>query len=102
MSIGPYTHSDFSQVNFKQILHKYAADKYKPSLFRENMKRILRHLLDKSGPFKAEEKKAEPWYKHEQIKQSICFAIFAVYESRLKKGQSDKRYVGRANLALSP
>ena len=79
LSIGPYTHSDFSQVNFKQILHKYAADKYKPSLFRENMKRILRHLLDKSGPFKAEEKKAEPWYTSTSKSSKAYALLFLLY-----------------------
>lgn len=65
--IGQYTAKNFENVNFKELLNKYADNKYKLSLFRENMKRLLTHLKDKTGPFQGiteSQKKnvVEPWY----------------------------------------
>ena len=60
--IGDYDDNDFTHVNFVKILQTYAGNKYKRSLFRENMKRILRHFRHETGPFKAEEITVEPWY----------------------------------------
>ena len=60
--IGDYDDKDFNNVNFVRILQKYAGNNYKRGLFRENMKRILRHFRHKTGPFKAEEIVVEPWY----------------------------------------
>ena len=60
--IGDYDDNDFNHVNFVKILQTYAGNKYKRSLFRENMKRILRHFRHETGPFKAEEITVEPWY----------------------------------------
>ena len=58
--IGRYTSSDFSNVKFKQILGKYAGNKYKLSNFKDNIKRLLNHYQQQTGPFKAEG--VEPWY----------------------------------------
>ena len=58
--IGPHTSSDFKDVNFKQMLNKYAGNKYKLSNFKENIKRLLLNRQQKTGPFKAEG--VEPWY----------------------------------------
>lgn len=58
--IGRYTATDFSNVNFAQILLKYAGNKYNKSGFRENVKRLLKHRLNKTGPFKVEG--VAPWY----------------------------------------
>lgn len=57
--IGTFTTSDFSNVNINEM-HKRYAGKYKKSRFRENVKRILRHYLMKTGPFAPET--VEPWY----------------------------------------
>lgn len=58
--IGHYSSKDFTNVNFKQILMKYAGNKYKMSNFKENMKRLLINRLDKKGPFEVEG--VAPWY----------------------------------------
>ena len=64
--IGKYTATNFDNVNFKALLQNYAGNKYKPSAFRENMKRLLKHLQNKTGPFKrfveGQLKAVEPWY----------------------------------------
>ena len=53
--IRHYTSNNFEHINFPQILPKYAGNKYKMTNFRQNLKRILVHLLDKTGPFKGKE-----------------------------------------------
>ncbi|KAL7525946.1 hypothetical protein ACHAXR_002456 [Thalassiosira sp. AJA248-18] len=60
LHIGEYALEDFSQVNFKQI-HADYAKQYKISGFRENLKRVLRHMINSTGPFKKEEDRVEPW-----------------------------------------
>lgn len=60
--IGRFSSDDFSNVNFKQILMKYASNKYKMSNFRENLKRLLINHLDKKGPFKVDGAEVEKWY----------------------------------------
>ena len=58
--IGSYNATSFSNVNFVQIFQKYADNKYNMSNFKENLKRLLKHHLGKTGPFEAEG--VEPWY----------------------------------------
>lgn len=63
LCIGLYTETNFKNVNFQAILQKYAGNKYKPNLFRENLKNILIHFQKKTGPFKdRQQTKVEPWY----------------------------------------
>ena len=52
--IGNYTAQNFDSVNFTRIREKHASNHYRASNFRENMKRLLRHLLKGTGPFKDE------------------------------------------------
>ncbi|KAL7525981.1 hypothetical protein ACHAXR_006714 [Thalassiosira sp. AJA248-18] len=75
--IGCYTPSDFSNVNFKQILQKYAGNRYKGSNFRENMKRLLKHHLNETGPFKVEE--VEPWYTSANNVSRAYSLLFMLY-----------------------
>jgi len=76
--VGQYTATDFSKVNFRQILQKYAGNKqYKMSSFRENIKRLLVHLLKKTGPFKAEQ--VEPWYTSAKNVSRAYSLLFALY-----------------------
>ncbi|KAL7527871.1 hypothetical protein ACHAXR_002173 [Thalassiosira sp. AJA248-18] len=75
--IGRYTLDDFSNVNFKRILQKYAGNKYKMSNFRENLKRLLRHLLDKTGPFKVEG--VAPWYTSAKNVSRAYSLLFMLY-----------------------
>ena len=84
LSIGHYTPTNFDAVNFKQILHKYAGDRYKPSLFRENIKRLLKHLLSKTGPFKAEEDVAEPWYTSVNNVSKAYALLYLLYMDKKK------------------
>ena len=89
--VGNYTTTDFSKVNFRQILQQYAGNKqYKMSNFRENVKRLLRHLLAKTGPFKPE--KIEPWYTSAKNVSRGYALLFALYmdpeESRKLAGMS--------------
>ena len=57
--IGPHT-SDFSNVNFQQIKSQYADNRYQLSNFKSNVKRIINHHINKTGPFKPEG--VEKWY----------------------------------------
>ena len=65
LQIGEHTEDNFDQVNFKSI-HSSYAKRYKLSNFRENLKRILRHKLNTSGPFKVEQETIEPWTSREK------------------------------------
>lgn len=65
--IGQYTSTDFHNVNFSALLLKFAGNKYNPNLFKGNMKRLLVHLLNKTGPFKGDIEGGRPavvekWY----------------------------------------
>lgn len=65
LQIGEHTEDNFAQVNFKCI-HSSYAKRYKLSNFRENLKRILRHKLNNSGPFEVEQETIEPWTSREK------------------------------------
>jgi len=81
LQIGRYTTEDFSDVNFKHIRSTYAP-RYKHNLFRENLKRILRHLLNSTGPFKADEDEGiDPWTS----KKKRSKAWHLLYELRMNK-----------------
>ena len=76
--VGQYTAGDYSKVNFRQILQNYAGNKqYKMGNFRENMKRLLVHLLKKTGPFKREQ--VEPWYTSAKNVSPAYSLLFALY-----------------------
>lgn len=65
--VGQYTVGNFGNVNFNTLLQKYAGNKYKPYRFRENMKLLLTHLHNKTGPFEQnagshQKSKVEKWY----------------------------------------
>lgn len=66
--IGKYKPpANFANVNFSVILKRYADNKYKPGNFRDNMKRLLTHLHNKTGSFKEvckgrRKNKVEKWY----------------------------------------
>ena len=51
LMIGRYSDNDFKNVNFRQILHEYASNKYKLNNFRANLKRLLVQKLNLTGPF---------------------------------------------------
>jgi len=93
--IGDYTTDEWAQVKFPQIRERYTNNAYKPGLFRENMKRILRHLLVGTGPFKKKEEKQsiEPWYTS-PAKVSRGYALlFLLYmdknKSKVVNGMTD-------------
>ena len=81
--IGQYSDTSFANVNFNVLLQKYAGNKYNPGRFRDNMKRLLTHLHNKTGPF--EEKVAghkkngvEKWYtsvKNVSKAYSLLFSL---------------------------
>jgi len=77
--VGHYTLTNFGNVNFKLINKTYAGSKYKPSLFRENVKRLLKHLLNKTGPFKVEEAAVEPWYTSVSKVSKAYSLLFLLY-----------------------
>lgn len=57
--VGQYSTNDFGQVNFARI-HATYAKRYKLARFRENLKLLLRHALNKTGPFvEKEEQRTE-------------------------------------------
>ena len=60
LHIGTYTSSDWSEVNFTSISRIYAP-RYQSKLFRENLKRLLKHKLAGTGPFEEEAKTIKPW-----------------------------------------
>ena len=75
--IGHFTPKDFKNVNFKQILQKYAGNQYKMSNFRNNMKLLLKHHLSKTGPFKVEG--VEPWYTSVNNVSRAYSLLFMLY-----------------------
>ena len=60
--VSQYTITNWKGVNFNMIREKHASPKYKLSNFRENVKRILKNLYNKTGYFKIEEDAIDPWY----------------------------------------
>ena len=85
LQIGEHTEDNFDQVNFKSI-HSSYAKRYKLSNFRENFKRILRHKLNNSGPFKVEQETIEPWTSRE--KRSRAWHL--LYELRMADESNDE------------
>ena len=85
LQIGEHTEDNFDQVNFKSI-HSSYAKRYKLSNFRENFKRILRHKLNNSGPFKVEQETIEPWTSRE--KRSKAWHL--LYELRMADESNDE------------
>ena len=85
--IGSYTSSNFEQVNFPQILQKYADSKYKIANFRQNVKRILVHLQNKTGPFNGKisgegNDDAEKWYTSAQNTSKAYVLLFLLYMNK--------------------
>lgn len=65
--VGQYTAGNFGKVNFNALLQKYAGNKYKPCRFKENMKLLLTHLHNRTGPLEQnargiQKSKVEKWY----------------------------------------
>ncbi len=79
--IGHYTDKDFKNVNFSALLQHYAGNKYKPSQFRENMKRVLVHLQNKTGPFKEVQRvtKVEQWYTSSKNVSKAYSLLFTLH-----------------------
>lgn len=77
--IGSYTTDNFDNVNFKRMQEKYTGNKYKPSNFKENIKRQLRHLLNGTGDFKAEEAIIEPWYTSVNKVSKAYLLLFSLH-----------------------
>ena len=75
--IGEFTSTDFANVNFGKIMEKFSCSQYKKSNFRGNMKRLLIHFLNKTGPFKPE--KAEPWYTSASNVSRAYALLFKLY-----------------------
>ena len=73
-----------------QIFQKYADNRYNMSNFKENLKRLLKHHLGKTGPFEAEG--VEPWYtsaKHISRAYSLLFMLYMdEKKSRISRGIS--------------
>lgn len=79
-SVGHYTLTNFDKVNFKRINKTYAGGKYKASLFKTNVKLLLKHSLEKTGPFKVEEAPAvEPWYTSVSTVSKAYSLLFLLY-----------------------
>ena len=77
LSIGAYSEKDYSKVNFKQISGTYAGNKYKMTNFRTNLKLLLKHHLNKSGPFAAD--KVESWYTSANNVSRAYSLLFMLY-----------------------
>ena len=78
--IGHYTLNNFDHVNFPRILQKYAGNKCKMTNFRQNLKRILVHLLDKTGPFKGNKNNGvEKWYTSAKNMSKAYSLLFLLY-----------------------
>ena len=65
--VGQYTAGNFGKVNFNALRQKYAGNKYKPCRFKENMKLLLTHLHNRTGPLEQnargiQKSKVEKWY----------------------------------------
>ena len=83
--IGSYNATSFSNVNFVRILEKYAHNRYKMSNFRENLKRLLKHYLGKTGPFKVEG--VEPWYTSTKNVSRAYSLLFMLYMDKKKSSK---------------
>ena len=82
LSIGPYSEKDYSKVNFKQISQAYTNNRYKMTNFRTNLKLLLKHHLNKSGPFAAE--KVEPWHTSATNVSRAYSLLFMLYMNPAK------------------
>ena len=87
--IGNYTLTNFEKVNFKRIHHQYA-NKYKYSLFRENLKRILKQFLNKTGSFKVEDVVVEPWYTSVNNVSTAYALLYLLYMDPEKSYQVEQ------------
>ena len=87
--IGSYNATSISNVNFVQIFQKYADNRYKMSNFKENLKRLLKHHLGKTGPFEAEG--VEPWYMSAKNVSRAYSLLFMLYmdEKKVKNNQGN-------------
>ena len=74
--IGPHT-SDFRNVKFEQIRTLHADNRYKLSNFKSNVKRILDHHINKTGPFKV--KGVEKWYTSANNVSRGYLLLFSLY-----------------------
>lgn len=74
--IGPHT-SDFGNVNFQQIKSQYADNRYQLSNFKSNVKRIINHHMNKTGPFKPEG--VEKWYTSVNNVSRGYLLLFSLY-----------------------
>ena len=85
LHIGQYTITNFDNVKFPALLQKFAGNKYKPNLFRENMKRLLVHFLNKTGPFEGgtergnKKSAVEPWYTSAKNVSKAYALLFSLH-----------------------
>lgn len=91
LQIGAYTDDDFKDVNFKFLHQHYAGNKYKHSNFRENLKRLLKHFKNKTGPFKPEKEEGqqeedivEPWYTSVNNVSKAYTLLFLLHMNKTK------------------
>ena len=82
--IGQYTTTKFDKVKFLALLRNFAGNKYKLHLFRNNMKGLLVHFMNKTGPFKADiegGKKlvVEPWYTSAKNVSKAYALLFSLH-----------------------
>ena len=97
--LGNFSATNFKDVNFKQILSIYAKNKYKPGLFRENMKRLLKQFLSKTGPFKSPG--VEPWFtstKNVSRAYALLFKLHMDPKSSLVVGKMTAEEVWRSHI----
>ena len=84
LHIGQYTITNFDNVKFPALLRNFAGNKYKPNLFRENIKRLLVHFLNKTGPFKGgteggNKLVVEPWYTSAKNVSKAYALLFSLH-----------------------
>ena len=84
--IGRYTSTNFDNVKFSALLRIFAGNKYKLSLFRGNMKRLLVHFLHKTGPFEGggteeggNQVEVEPWYTSAKNVSKAYALLFSLH-----------------------
>ena len=82
--IGRYTSTNFDNIKFSTLLLKFAGNKYKLSLFRGNMKRLLVHFMNKTGPFKDEIEGGrsvvvEKWYTSSKTVSKAYELLFSLH-----------------------
>ena len=85
-----YGKSNWRNVNFDQINQKFVDSRWDTKNFKESLKRLLIHYIDKTGPFMPTVEVIEPWYTSPRNVSPAYAMLFTLMmkEESMKKLES--------------